>query len=35
MPDEKILLVDDEESNLRLFTQWLIPFLDGKAFDPG
>ena len=25
MPDEKILLVDDEDSNLRLLTQWLIP----------
>ncbi len=25
MPDEKILLVDDEDSNLRLFTKWLIP----------
>ena len=23
--DEKILLVDDEDSNLRLLTQWLIP----------
>ncbi len=25
MPNEKILLVDDEEANLRLLTQWLIP----------
>lgn len=25
MPAEKILLVDDEDSNLRLLTQWLIP----------
>ena len=25
MPDEKILLVDDEDINLRLLTQWLIP----------
>jgi putative two-component system response regulator len=25
MPNEKILLVDDEESNLRLLIQWLIP----------
>lgn len=25
MPDEKILLVDDEESNLKLLTQWLVP----------
>jgi len=25
MPNEKILLVDDEESNLRLLMQWLIP----------
>ncbi|ABW66943.1 response regulator receiver modulated metal dependent phosphohydrolase [Desulfosudis oleivorans Hxd3] len=25
MPNEKILLVDDEESNLRLLTQWLVP----------
>jgi putative two-component system response regulator len=25
MPHEKILLVDDEDSNLRLLTQWLVP----------
>jgi putative two-component system response regulator len=25
MPDEKILLVDDEDSNLRLLAQWVIP----------
>lgn len=25
MPNEKILLVDDEDSNLRLLTQWLVP----------
>jgi len=25
MPDEKILLVDDEEINLKLLTQWLVP----------
>ena len=25
MPTEKILLVDDEDSNLRLLTQWLVP----------
>jgi putative two-component system response regulator len=25
MPDEKILLVDDEDSNFRLLTQWLVP----------
>ena len=25
MPNEKILLVDDEDTNLRLLTQWLIP----------
>lgn len=25
MPNEKILLVDDEDSNLRLLAQWLIP----------
>jgi putative two-component system response regulator len=25
MPNEKILLVDDENSNLRLLTQWLVP----------
>jgi CheY-like chemotaxis protein len=26
MPNEKILLVDDADVNLRLLTQWLIPF---------
>ena len=25
MPNEKILLVDDEDSNLRLLTKWLTP----------
>lgn len=25
MPNEKILLVDDEENNLKLLTQWLVP----------
>jgi putative two-component system response regulator len=25
MPDERILLVDDEEINLKLLTQWLVP----------
>jgi putative two-component system response regulator len=25
MPNEKILLVDDEEHNLKLFTRWLMP----------
>ena len=25
MPNEKILLVDDEDSNLRLLNQWLVP----------
>jgi len=25
MPDEKILLVDDEASNLKLLAHWLIP----------
>jgi DNA-binding NtrC family response regulator len=25
MPNEKILLVDDEDANLRLLTQWLVP----------
>jgi CheY-like chemotaxis protein len=25
MPNEKILLVDDEEHNLKLLTRWLMP----------
>jgi len=32
MPNEKILLVDDEESNLRLLTQWLVPLAMIKTF---
>jgi putative two-component system response regulator len=35
MPDEKILLVDDEEINLKLLTQWLVPlgYEVGYAFN--
>ena len=25
MPNEKILIVDDEESNLKLLISWLVP----------
>ena len=36
MPN-KILLVDDEDSNLRLLTQWLIPHREwsARAATPG
>jgi CheY-like chemotaxis protein len=32
MPNEKILLVDDEEANHRLLTQWLVPLGYDVAF---
>jgi len=32
MPNEKIVLVDDEEANHRLLTQWLVPLGYDVAF---